>query len=162
MTRNLNAVNLNQLTWLVILRIVIGWHFLYEGLVKVFNPSWTAYGYLMDSKGFLSSFFQSIALNQGVIGVVDLLNQWGLVLIGLGLVLGIFTRLSTLAGMTLLAFYYFAHPPFPGLEYSLPGEGDYFIVNKVAIEFVAMGILIVFPTGRVIGLDRIVFRNKHL
>ena len=162
MTINLNAVNLNQLTWLVILRIVIGWHFLYEGLVKVFNPSWTSYGYLMDSQGFLSSFFQSLALNQGVIGVVDLINQWGLVLVGLGLVLGIFTRLSTLAGMTLLAFYYFAHPPFPGLEYSLPSEGDYFLVSKVAIEFVAMGILIVFPTGRIIGLDRIVFRNKHL
>jgi thiosulfate dehydrogenase (quinone) large subunit len=94
----------------------------------------------LDSRGILSPFFHSLASNPGLIGVVDFLNQWGLVLIGLGLVLGFLTRLSTVAGMALLAFYYLAHPPFPGLEYSLPSEGDYFIVSKVAIEFFAMGV----------------------
>lgn len=40
-----------QLTFLVILRVLIGWYFLYEGLAKVFTPNWTAFGYLIDSKG---------------------------------------------------------------------------------------------------------------
>ena len=36
-----------QLTFLVILRVLIGWYFLYEGLAKVFTPNWTAFGYLI-------------------------------------------------------------------------------------------------------------------
>ena len=30
----------SQLTGLVILRILIGWHFLYEGISKLINPYW--------------------------------------------------------------------------------------------------------------------------
>jgi thiosulfate dehydrogenase [quinone] large subunit len=160
MTNKVNTLNTNQTVWLILLRIAIGWHFLYEGLVKVFNPLWTANAYLMDSKGFFSPLFHTMATNQGILGTVDFLNQWGLVLIGLGLVLGVFTKLSTWAGLLLLAFYYMSHPAFIGLEYSLPSEGDYFIISKVAIEFFAMGVLLVFPTGRIIGFDRFIFKKK--
>ena len=27
-----------QMTWLMMLRLFIGWHFMYEGLVKIMNP----------------------------------------------------------------------------------------------------------------------------
>ena len=30
-----------QMTWLMMLRLFIGWHFMYEGLVKIMNPKWT-------------------------------------------------------------------------------------------------------------------------
>ncbi len=56
--RDINYSN-TQLFWLVALRVLIGWHFLYEGLVKVINPNWSSAGYLMDSQGFLAGFFQS-------------------------------------------------------------------------------------------------------
>ena len=52
-----------QLTFLVILRVLIGWYFLYEGLAKVFTPNWTAFGYLIDSKGIFSPIFTAIAEN---------------------------------------------------------------------------------------------------
>ena len=29
---------------LVLLRIFIGWHFLYEGVIKAYNPAWTSRG----------------------------------------------------------------------------------------------------------------------
>jgi thiosulfate dehydrogenase [quinone] large subunit len=38
-----------QLTFLVILRVLIGWYFLYEGLAKVFTPNWTAFGYILTT-----------------------------------------------------------------------------------------------------------------
>ncbi|MBN1819455.1 MAG: DoxX family membrane protein [Prolixibacteraceae bacterium] len=148
-----------QITWLVILRVAIGWHFLYEGLVKVLNPGWSSLGYLMDSKGFLSPVFHAMAANQGVLSTVDFLNQWGLVLIGLGLVLGALTRVATYSGMLLLAFYYLSHPPFIGIDYALPTEGNYFIIDKVFIEFCALGALALFPTGKYIGLDRFLFKK---
>ena len=161
MTEKVCNLSARQMTWLVILRVAIGWHFLYEGLVKVFNPAWSPYGYLMDSKGFMASVFQSMASHPGVLRLVDHLNEWGLVLIGLGLILGIFTRLAIWGGMLLLAFYYLSHPPFIGLSYALPSEGSYFIVDKVVIEFLALGVLYLFPTWQTIGLSALIFRNKN-
>ena len=143
-----------QLTWLVVLRVAIGWHFLYEGIAKLINPSWSSLAYLVDSAGFMSGIFNAMAGNEGVVKVVDFCNEWGLVLIGLGLILGIFTNLSAYAGMALLALYYLSHPPFLGVEFAFPTEGSYLIVDKNLVEIFALGVLVAFPTGRIIGLDR--------
>jgi thiosulfate dehydrogenase (quinone) large subunit len=154
-----NQSNLStcQTTWLVLLRVAIGWHFLYEGLIKLFNPSWTPFGYLMDSKGIFASLFYALAGNPSLLKAVAFLNEWGLILIGAGLIAGLFTRAATWAGMILLAFYYLSHPPLTGLSYALPSEGSYFIIDKVVIEFLALGVLALFPTGKYIGLDRLLF-----
>ena len=149
-----------QLTVLVLLRVLTGWHFLYEGLVKLVNPDWSAIGYLLDSRWIFEGFFHSLAANPEVLGVVDFLNVWGLILVGLGLILGSFTRIATLGGIILLTFYYVSHPPFLNLEYVLPSEGSYLIVNKTLIELVALWVLYLFPTGSLIGLDRFLFRRK--
>ena len=37
-----------QLTSLVALRMLIGWHLLYEGIAKILNPYWTSAGYLLS------------------------------------------------------------------------------------------------------------------
>lgn len=150
-----------QLITLVLLRVLIGWHFLYEGLVKIINPDWSSIGYLMDSKWIFEGFFHSLAANPGVLSVVDFFNVWGLILVGLGLILGSFTRIATLGGIILLTFYYVSHPPFLNLEYALPGEGSYLIVNKTLIELVTLWVLYLFPTGSQIGLDRFLFRIKN-
>ena len=42
-----------QLNAIVFMRFLIGWHFLYEGALKLFNPSWTAKGFLMSSPGVI-------------------------------------------------------------------------------------------------------------
>ncbi len=149
-----------QLTVLVILRLLIGWHFLYEGVVKLWNPNWSAGGFLMDSKGPFAELFYSMASNSAVLNVVDVLNVWGLILIGLGLIMGGLTQIATFAGIVLLAFYYLSHPPFIGFDYALPSEGSYLIVNKNLIELFALAVLFVFPTGRAVGLDRLIFGRK--
>lgn len=144
---------------LVTLRIVIGWHFLYEGLAKLTNPYWTAAGYLAESQGWFSGIFLHIASNPKVLTVVDYLNIWGLILIGIGLLLGAFTRIATIGGIVILALYYLAVPPMVGLTYPMPTEGSYLIVNKVLIELVALVVLLAFPTGRVVGIDRLLSRQ---
>ena len=53
----------SQLTGLVILRILIGWHFLYEGISKIINPYWSSAAYLLDSKWILSSLAKTIVAN---------------------------------------------------------------------------------------------------
>ena len=65
--------------------------------------------------------------------IVDFLNIYGLILIGLGLFFGVFIRASAIAGFCLLLLYYFAYPPF-GTSLMMQSEGTLYIVNKVFIE----------------------------
>jgi thiosulfate dehydrogenase [quinone] large subunit len=149
-----------QLWSLVILRIFIGWHFLYEGLSKLFNPYWSSLGYLLESKGLFSFFFISLAANPVAVRVIDFLNIWGLILIGFCLIIGFFASLSTILGMILLFLYYIGQPPFIGLESTLPTESSYLIVNKTLIELIALLVLFVFPTSWNVGLDIFLSRKK--
>ena len=90
------------LTALVVLRMLIGWHFLYEGLVKFLNPYWTSALFLSESQGPFSGFFTWLVTDTSRLAGVDFLVKWGLVLIGLGLIAGVLTRIATCAGILLL------------------------------------------------------------
>lgn len=138
-------------TFLSILRIAIGWHFLYEGLTKLFDPAWSAAGFLQSATGPLSGLFQAVG-NSELITIINVLNTWALILIGLGLFLGFFTRIAQLAGIILLFTYYLSHPP----VFTEPGfarEGAYFIISKDLLEIIALGVLMFFPTGKFLGID---------
>ena len=141
---------------LVALQILIGWHFFYEGLAKLLNPYWSSAGYLGEAEWWLGGMFRDLAASPSAVAVIDFLNMWGLTLIGLALFLGILTRPALIAGMVLLLLYYIAAPPFPAYSYAMPAEGSYLVVNKVLIEFMAMGVLFAFPTHRLFGLDRLI------
>lgn len=145
---------------LVVLRITIGWHFLYEGGVKVLNPHWTSKAYLLDSGGFLKDFFTQLAGNQALLSISDYANAWGLTLIGLSLLLGLFTRYSSIAGIILLLLYYLSHPAFPGIQYLFPSDGSYFIINKTLVELFALFVIFAFPTSDIFGLPRLLKSNK--
>ncbi len=148
-----------QLWSLVILRVAIGWHFLYEGITKLLNPDWSSLGYLMDSKGLFEGIFHAMAANAAVLNIVDFLNIWGLVLIGTGLIVGLFTRVATISGIVLLAFYYLSHPAIVGVSYAMPSEGSYLWVNKILIEMITLWVLILFPSWKKVGLDSILFKK---
>jgi len=141
---------------LVVLRTLIGWHFFYEGLVKLANPSWTAGPYLKSTEWLLSEYFHQVASNELALRVVNLMNMWGLTLVGLGLMLGCFSRLASFFGALLLGLYYFAHPPLAGLGFGLPSEGSYLVIDKNVVELGALLVLACVPTGRFIGLDGLV------
>lgn len=149
-----------QLTALVTLRMLIGWHFLYEGIAKLVNPYWTAAEYMDQASWLFQGAFKNLAASASAVGVVDFLNVWGLTLIGLGLIVGLLTRTATVFGVVVLLLYYIVAPPFVGLVYAMPSEGSYLVVNKVLIEAAAMLVLLAFPTGHLVGLDRLVFAKR--
>ena len=151
------------LSMLVILRIAIGWHFLYEGVAKLLTPDWSSAGFLMVSKWIFSGIFHWIAATPVVLNVVDILNIGGLILIGLGLMFGCYTRIASIAGVVLLLFYYVANPPFIGMDYGVVTEGNYLIVDKNLVELLALCILAIVPTGTFLGIDRLLMlaRNRR-
>ncbi len=149
-----------QATALVVLRIFIGWHFFYEGLAKLFNPYWTSAGYLAQSQWWFGGIFHDIAASPSMLTFVDYFNTWALIVIGIGLMAGLFTRVAAIGAIALLTLYYVAAPPFVGLQYSMPMEGSYVIVNKVLIELAAVLVLLVFRAGQIFALDPWIARKR--
>ncbi|HEY6400879.1 MAG TPA: DoxX subfamily [Blastocatellia bacterium] len=146
---------------LVILRTLIGWHFLYEGYYKLMLPAWsadgkplppwTSAGYLKAASGPLARVFQWM-IDAGWIGWIDNTVRYSLLLIGLSLILGLLTRVGLYGALFFLALFYLLAIPMAGAPQ--PGnEGTYLIVNKTLIEGAAVCVLLVFNTGAIAGLD---------
>ncbi|MDP6499553.1 MAG: DoxX family protein [Candidatus Marinimicrobia bacterium] len=149
-----------QLYGLVTLRVLIGWHFLYEGISKIINPYWSSAAYLLDSKWIFSGLAKTIVSNPTLLSISDYVNMWGLTIVGVSLLLGLFSRYGAIAGMVFVCLYYLFAPPLLGLEYGRPGEGSYIIVNKNLIEACALWVLYCFPTSQIIGLDRFFSKSE--
>ncbi|MFB3788029.1 MAG: hypothetical protein ACE15F_16850 [bacterium] len=119
-----------QTFWLTTLRVVIGWHFLFEGLIKMAHPAWSSQGYLVNSWGPLAPLFQGMAALQvkdtfllnwilpaslsqtcWILRLTDFFIPWALVLAGGGLMAGLFTTLAAWLAIGLLALFIAAAPP---------------------------------------------------
>lgn len=140
---------------ITVLRVSVGWHFLYEGLAKLSATSWSAAGYLRQARGPLAGFFKWLASEPNLLANVDLVTMWGLTLVGLCLMLGLLTRLASLAGIAFILLFYLCNPPFVGYFYAIPTEGSYLVVNKNLVELCALVVILVTGSGRFAGLDRI-------
>jgi len=141
---------------ITVLRIAVGWHFLYEGIAKLTSPSWSAAGYLKQARGPFAGLFKWLASEPNLLANADLITMWGLTLVGMLLILGLFTRLASLGGIGFIVLFYLCNPPFIGYFYSIPTEGSYLIVNKNLVELCALVVVLVTGSGRFAGLDRIV------
>src|SRR5215467_12932875 len=129
---------------LVILRTLIGWHFLYEGYYKLILPAWsadgkplppwTSAGYLKAASGPLARVFQWM-IGAGHISWIDNTVRISLLLIGLSLILGLLTRVGLCGALFFLALFYLLAIP-------------------------AVGVLLVFNTGAIAGLDMFLARWK--
>lgn len=136
-----SIAKINWGKWVITLfRVAIGWHFLYEGISKLAEKDWTAAGYLTNATGPFSGFYQWMG-SSSLLPVIDFLNVYGLILIGLALFLGIALRIAACSGILLLALYYFAYPPFGGNIFNT-SEGNLFVVNRIFIEAVALLVLL--------------------
>ncbi len=142
------------------MRVFVGWHFLYEGIAKLTSPAWSAAGYLKQARGPFAGLFKSLASQPNLLANADLITMWGLALVGALLMLGLFTRLASLAAIGFILLFYLCNPPFVGYFYSIPSEGSYLIVNKNLVELSALVVILVTGSGRFAGLDRIIRRRR--
>ena len=147
---------------LVFVRILIGWLFLYEGVIKLIADDWNLAAYLQSSRWIFAPLFHWIAGNAGMIAIVDFIIIWGLILIGIALMLGLFTRVASACGAAMLFLFFLAYPPFPGnMMLTPPGEISYLWVNRNLIQFFVLVAFAFIPSNYLFGLDRIYYQWRE-
>lgn len=129
---------------LLLIRLSLGWLFFYAGITKILNPNFSAAGYLGTAKTF-PSLYQWLA-SPANIGWINVINEWGLTLLGISLILGIGVRFSSVLGALLMFLYYLPVLDFPYVAHS-------YLVDE---HIIYASVLIFFATvraGRVYGLE---------
>lgn len=134
-----------QRTYTFLLRIALGIFFFNAGITKVLNPAWSAAGYLKGAKT-LPEFYQFLTTSD-ILPVINFVNEWGLTLLGVSLLLGIFVRLSSLLGALLMLLYYIPILNFPNV-----GTNS-FLVDQHIIYIFSLLLLGSLKAGRYLGLD---------
>ncbi len=156
-----NKLTKFQLIAVVIFRVLIGWYFLYEGLAKLLSPAWSSYAYLVDSQGLFSGLFIKLSQNEALMPIIDAVNIYGLLIIGLLLIVGLFEKYSIIGAMLFLILFYLSHPATIEANYILPPEGSYLWINKNIVMLGGLLVLLVFPTANKIGLARYLENKKN-
>lgn len=129
-----------------ILRVALGFLMFYAGITKVMDPAWSAEGYIKGAKSLTPLY--NFLLAPSVLPFVNFLNEWGLTLLGISLIFGIFVRFSSALGIILMILYYLA-------IFKFPYVGDHsYLVDEHIIYSLVLILLFAFNAGKIfIGLD---------
>ena len=118
--------------------------YLYAGITKVINSEWSAAGYIKGAKTLPGAF--AWFLNPQVLPVVDFLVKWGLVALGVALILGVMVRISSYLGILLMILFYI-----PVLNFPLAGAHAY-IVDEHIIYIAGLLVLSSLHSGKAWGI----------
>ena len=129
-----------------LLRIAMGWFFLYAASHQVFVPGWSVTEFLSQTKTFHFLFAPLTA--PSIAPFVSFLVEYGHLLIGLSLLFGLFTRIGATAGILLMFLYWLAHMDFPYIT-----DKNSLLVDMHVMFGLVLGLLIVKQAGHVWGLD---------
>ena len=130
----------------IALRGVLGLQFLFAGLAKF--GDWSAAGYLSNASGPFTDFFLSLA----GLGWVDGLNRWGLLLIGVALLLGLAMRPASFFGAILMVLYYIS---------DFEGNTVYGLIDSHIVYALIFVLFMAGGAGHILGLDGLIRRLFH-
>jgi thiosulfate dehydrogenase [quinone] large subunit len=133
---------------LLIMRLLIGWHFFLAGIHKVLQPGWSSKGFLLNAVGPsnpFAGFFEAMA-NSSFLWLIDIMNMTGLTLLGIGLIVGALVRWCAFWGSIMMWFYWMA---------SLPLKNSVFVSDHV-VYIALLFFLGAFGAGRYRGVDEYV------
>lgn len=127
----------------LLLRLTMGWIFLWSGIDKLVTD-FSASGFLVNgTQGPLGDWFQSLGTNQAALDVINPLVIWGQVLIGVTLVLGLFTRAGLFWAAAMMMMFYLAQFP--------PANNPF--MDDHLVYILLFGLLGALGAGRILGVD---------
>lgn len=131
---------------LILTRIVFGLFLTWEGLQRLLADAWSAAPELLNAP-FAPSIFVWFA-DPTRIELVSKLNIWGLIIVGIALVIGLRLRFFSLIGIILMVVYYFLN-----LDLSLIGK-THILIDQHVLYILLFIILNSLNAGKYWGLDR--------
>lgn len=105
-----------------LLRISLGWVFLYQGIVAFRTAGFTVLPFIKNAGTF--SYFYNWVGQASNIGTISLVVKILFILVGALLVLNAWAKIVSLVGIALMLFFYF-----PLLHFPYVGE-TYYIINE--------------------------------
>ncbi len=144
----------------LVFRLLMAWTFLYAASHQVWNSQFSVAKFLGSTKTFHDLYAPLTA--PALDPFLTFLVSYGHLAIGLSLLVGLFVRVSSLAGLLLLLMYWTAHMEWPYIENHNNLIVDYHIVYSTVCVF-----LFVADAGHVLGLDQVaanmaLVRNNRL
>ena len=136
----------NERAFLIFFRLAMAWTFLYAASHQVFVPGWSVTGFLSHTKTFHGLF--SIFITPTMAPITTFLVEWGHLLIGLSLLVGLMVRVSAVFGAALMIIYWMAHMDFPYIS-----NQNNFLLDDHIVYAVILIFLIVKKAGHVWGMD---------
>jgi len=105
---NMNGLSLSSTVVIIfLLRVLMGLRLVFPGWFLIRQGTLSSRAYLEHTSGPFAQFFKRLASNR----IVDYLNKYGLFLIGLCLVFGVFVRPASIIGIVLMIMYWFSKFP---------------------------------------------------
>ncbi|WP_254537883.1 DoxX family protein [Halomarina litorea] len=139
--------------WFVLaLRLTIGFAFLYSGVDKVLN-GFAAGGYLNNVAATngnpLAGLFAWMGSTPWFVDIVNVAVPYGEVAIGLGIMVGLMTRLAAFFGASMMLLFYFGN-----------WDMAHGFINSDFMYMLVFLAVAAFGAGRILGLDTIVERYE--
>jgi len=133
--------------WFILaLRLMMGLAFLQSGVDKVLSGSFGAAGYLTNAPPANGSpaadLFVAMGETAWFVDFVNVAVPWGEVLIGLGLIVGAFTRLAAFWGAFMMLLFYLGN-----------WEVSHGYINGDFAYMLTFLAVAAFGAGRILGLD---------
>jgi thiosulfate dehydrogenase [quinone] large subunit len=124
----------------------MAWIFLYAASHQIFAPNFSVAGFLGQTKTFHGLF--SLFTGPVAAPITSALVSYGHLLIGLSLLFGLMTRVSSAFGIALMILYWMAHMDWPYIS-----NTNNFIMDEHLIYAGVLFTLMVKHAGHVWGLD---------
>jgi thiosulfate dehydrogenase (quinone) large subunit len=131
---------------IVFFRLTMAWTFLYAASHQVFVPTFSVVGFLNHTKTFHDVFV--VFTTPTMAPITTFMVEYGHLLIGLSLLVGLMVRVSASFGVLLMVIYWFAHMDWPFIENTNNFIVDYHVVYAGVLVY-----LVVKKAGHVWGLD---------
>jgi thiosulfate dehydrogenase [quinone] large subunit len=139
--------------FITLLRVSLGWVFLYQGIVAITDASWSLVPYIQNAKTF-TGFYAGISA-EPMLGYVSLVVKGVFILVGVLLILGLGHRLAPLAGIALMLFFYF-----PLLDFPRVGS-VYYIVDEHIMYCFILAYLFVARTAEHFGISKLFHSSRY-
>lgn len=133
-------------TLLLLLRLSLAWVFLYAASHQVFVKGWSVSGFLESTKTF--HWLYGPMGHSALTPLITFLVEYGHLLIGLSLLVGLAVRISSFFAILLMLTYWTAHMNWPFI-----GNTTNLIIDFHIVYALVLALLMVKRAGHIVGLD---------